>query len=84
MAAAPQNPGAGAGAPPPQAAGAGPGPQVVAQFKQVAQQIQMLAQQYPEFSDLASQILPMLVKGLTLVSGNPARSTPAAAPPVGQ
>lgn len=88
MATQPPIPQPSAGAtPPPTAtsggAGAGPGRQVMEEFKQVAMQIQMLAQKYPEFSDIASQILPMLVKGMSLVAGNPARSTPAAAPPIG-
>ena len=49
----------------------------------MAMQIQMLAQKYPEFSDIAAQILPMLVKGMTAVSGNPARTPATTAPPVG-
>jgi hypothetical protein len=68
-----------AGAPP----GAGGGRAVIERFRQVAQQVQMLGQQYPETADIMSQILPMLVKAMSLVAGNPSRTPPTPAPPIG-
>lgn len=80
-------PNAGGSAGAPQGGGAGgvqgASRQVMEEFRQVAMQIQMLAQKYPEFSDTAAQILPMLVKGMTQVAGNPARTPATTAPPVG-
>ena len=70
------------------ASGAGPGAasglkQTIEEFRQVAMQIQMLAQKYPEASDICQQILPMLQKAMTQVAGNPARTPDTQAPPVG-
>lgn len=83
MAALPINPGSAGAPPPPQGAGGNQARMVVEEFKGVAQQVQMLAQKYPEASDVLQQILPLLLKGMTQVAGDPNRTPPTAAPPVG-
>lgn len=85
---APPPPQAGAG----QGAGAGAGAAaagnaskaIVEEFRQLAMQLQMLAQKYPEATDTIAQMLPMLQKAMVQVIGNPARTPDQQAPPVGQ
>ena len=84
---APPPPQAGAG----QGAGAGAGAAagnaskaIVEEFRQLAMQLQMLAQKYPEATDTIAQMLPMLQKAMVSVIGNPARTPDQQAPPVGQ
>ena len=51
------------------------------EFVQAAQMIQSLAQKYPEFTESAAQILPLIQKGMASVAGNPSRTPDRQAPP---
>jgi hypothetical protein len=52
------------------------------EFVKVAQAVQQLAQKYPEFTENAAEILPLLEKGMAKVAGNPQRTPERQAPPM--
>lgn len=84
--ASPAMPAPGAGGPPqggqPQGAqGQGDAQQVIAQFRALAQMVQMLAQKYPEATSLAADILPKIQQVMAKVVGNPGRVPDQKAPP---
>jgi hypothetical protein len=56
---------------------------VLDEFRGLAETIQGLAKKYPEFVDAATQILPLIQKGMVRVAGNPERTPERQAPPVG-
>ena len=56
--------------------------QAIQEFIQIAQAIQALAKKYPEFTEDAAAILPMIEKGMAKVSGNPQRTPEKQAPPM--
>ena len=88
MASPAMNP-AGSGAPPQgQApAGASGDPQgaqkAIADFRNLAEMIQKLAGDYPEFTEAAAGFLPQLQKVMAKVAGNPQRTPDRQAPPQG-
>lgn len=55
--------------------------QAIQQFTALAEQVQQLAKQYPEFVESATKILPEIQKGMTKIAGNPARTPERQAPP---
>jgi hypothetical protein len=55
----------------------------VEEFRQLAMQIQQLAQKYPEIVDDAAQMLPLIQRAMSKVAGNPQRSPEKQAPPMG-
>lgn len=52
------------------------------EFVSLAQQVQQLAQRYPEFTEVATQILPLIQKGMSRVAGNAQRQPERQAPPI--
>ncbi len=56
--------------------------QAIEEFRTLAQQIQQLAQKYPEFVESATQILPLIQKGMVKIAGNQERTPEPKAPPV--
>jgi len=70
--------------PPMAAANAAPDPRAaIEEFRQLAAMVQTLAQKYPEFTEAATQIMPLVQKGMIAVAGNASRTPEPAAPPVG-
>jgi len=57
--------------------------QVLDEFRSLAETVQGLAKKYPEFVEAATQILPLISKGMSLAAGNPERVPEKQAPPVG-
>jgi hypothetical protein len=52
-------------------------------FRQLAQMVQVLAQKYPEFTEAATQIMPLIQSGMVKVAGNSSRTPDQQAPPIG-
>lgn len=65
----------------PSPAGGGDVRVILEQFRQLALQTQTLGTRFPEFQEYATQILPLIQKGMTAVVGNSQRVPPAPAPP---
>lgn len=51
-------------------------------FRQLAQQVQQLAQDYPEFTESGATILREIQKGMVKVAGSPQRQQEPKAPPM--
>lgn len=55
----------------------------IEQFRQLAAMVQQLASKFPEFTPSASQIIPLIQKGMVAVAGNAQRTPDRQSPPVG-